>query len=301
MKSVTKVLSVLTLSFLLFVVSAFAQGDTTVAGWKKSLVVDLTTTQTAYSDSWTGGEAGSFNWVGNLNGKAEKQLKEWLDVQSRLKLSFGQTVTQNPDTKGWSKPRKSTDLIDWETIGLITVDAYVDPYVAFRLESQFLNASVDAKNRYLDPILLTESGGAARKVYQREDDEILLRLGLAVRQRINKVIVDTATLATDDSVRTDGGFQFNANANLTLSEKLSYTGQLTLYKAVIYSDKDELKGTPFEDDWKAIDVNWETIITASVSKIITVNLYTQLLYDKQISRRGRIKETLGLGFVFKLI
>ena len=31
------------------------------------------------------------------------------------------------------------------------------------------------------------------------------------------------------------------------------------------------------------------------------NLYTQLLYDKQVSRKGRIKETVGIGFVFKLI
>ncbi len=301
MKSVTKVLPVLTLALLLLVVSAFAEEDTTAAGWKKSLVIDLTTTQAAYSNSWVGGEAGSFNWVGNLNGKVEKQVLPWLDLQSRLKLSFGQTVTQDPDTKVWSKPRKSTDLIDWETIGLITVDAYVDPYAAFRIESQFLNASVEAKNRYLDPMLLTESGGIARKVYERNDDEVLLRLGLAVRERINKVITDTATLAIKDSVTTDGGLQFNANANLTFNKNLSYTGQLTLYKALLYSKKDEVKGTPFEDDWKAIDVNWETIISASVSKIITVNLYTQLLYDKQISRRGRIKETLGFGLVFKLI
>ncbi|MDH4156868.1 MAG: hypothetical protein OEW00_06290, partial [candidate division Zixibacteria bacterium] len=30
--------------------------------WKKSLQVDLTTTQTSYSNSWVGGEAGSVNW-----------------------------------------------------------------------------------------------------------------------------------------------------------------------------------------------------------------------------------------------
>ena len=62
-----------------------------------------------------------------------------------------------------------------------------------------------------------------------------------------------------------------------------------------------MKGTEFEDVWKAIDVNWENIISASLSKIITVNLYTQLLYDKEVSRKSRIKETLAIGFVFKML
>ncbi|MBU0982477.1 MAG: hypothetical protein KKA42_01305, partial [candidate division Zixibacteria bacterium] len=69
--------------------AAFSADDSTVTGWQKSLIADLTTTQTAYSDSWSGGEAGSFNWVGNVNGGAENQLAEWLDVKSTLRMSFG--------------------------------------------------------------------------------------------------------------------------------------------------------------------------------------------------------------------
>ena len=62
---------------LLAISTAAAQDDSVYAGWKKSLNVDLTTTQTGYSDSWTGGEAGSVNWVSNINGLASKQLKVW--------------------------------------------------------------------------------------------------------------------------------------------------------------------------------------------------------------------------------
>ncbi len=286
--------------------TAVQAGDTTITDWKKSLVVDFITTQTAYSDSWVGGEAGAVNWVSNLNGSAEKQLKDWFNFKSSLKLSFGQTMTQTTDTidqtRHWSKPQKSTDLIDWENVARFTLHKIVDPYAAVRLESQFLDASVEAKKRYLTPVKLTESAGISRLFYQRDKDEVISRLGLALRQiRKDDVIVDTLRLLTEDSTYTDGGFESVTDVSLTLNDKLRYTGKLTLYKALFFSEKDKVKGTPYEDDWKAIDVNWENIITASISKIVTVNLYTQLLYDKEVERQGRLKETVGIGFMFKMI
>ena len=280
---------------------ALANADSSHTGWKKSLIIDATTTQTSYSDSWVGGEAGSVNWVSNLNSSAEKQLKEWFDFRSTLKLSFGQTITQDAETKNWSKPRKSTDLIDWENVGRFTLHKFVDPYAAFRLETQFVDASVDAKKRFFSPLRLTESAGVARKFYERENDHVTSRLGLALRQTMKSVIIDSLALTVEDSTLTDGGLESVTDVVLALSEKLHYTGKLTVYKAFIFSEKDKGKGTPFEDDWKAIDVNWENIISASISKIITVNFYTQLLYDKEVSKKGRFKETLGIGFVFKMI
>ncbi len=285
---------------LLLPLSGMTQEEETT-GWKKSLMVDVTTTQTSYSDSWAGGEAGSVNWVSNLNGKAEKQLKPWFNFQSTLKLSFGQTITQDAETKNWSKPIKSTDLVDWENVGRITLLKFVDPYAAFRLESQFMDASVPAKKLYLTPIKLTESAGISRRFYEKEKDHFTSRLGLALRQ-ILKTNVDTsvAALTTVDSILTDGGIESVTDVNLTFGENLRYTGKLTLYRALFFSKSDDVKGTPYEDDWKAVDVNWENIISAAITKIITVNFYTQLLYDKEVSKKGRFKETLGIGFVIRM-
>jgi hypothetical protein len=269
--------------------------------WKKSLIIDFTTTQTSYSNSWVGGEAGSVNWVANLNGLAEKQMTEWMDFKATLKLSFGQTVTQNAEDKRWSRPQKSTDLIDWENVGRFTAGWFVDPYLAFRLQSQFLDASVKEKRRYFNPLKLTESAGLARKFYEKDNDFITTRFGLGIRQTIKTVIIDSVRLTTGDSTLVDGGLESVTDVKITINEKLAYTGKLTLYKALYYSEKNQVQGTPFENDWKAIDVNWENIISASLSKIITVNFYTQLLYDKEVSRRGRFKETLSIGFVFKML
>jgi hypothetical protein len=285
--------------------TSFVAADESKPVWEKSLMVDITTTQASYSDSWIGGEVGSINWVSNLNGSAKRQFRKWFNFKSTLKLSFGQTMTQTTDTidqtKHWSKPKKSTDLIDWENVGRFTLQKFVDPFAAFRLESQFLDASVEAKKRFFTPIKLTESAGFARRFYERDKDEVISRLGLALRQIIKNVIVDSVLLSTEDSTLIDGGIESVTDVTLTLNERLRYTGKLTLYKALIFSEKDEVKGTLYENDWKAIDVNWENIISASLSKIITVNLYTQLLYDKEVSRRSRIKETLAIGFVFKML
>ncbi len=303
MKTYNRVLSMLLAAMLILPMAASAdtaEKDSTIAGWNINLVIDVTTTQTAYSNSWVGGEVGSFNWVGNLNGSAEKSLAPWFDLLSTLRLSFGQTLTQ--DTAGvWSKPHKSTDLIDWENVGRFTLDKYVDPYVGFRLESQFLDARVPQKHRYFTPLTLTESGGISRMFYKKNDDQILSRVGLALRQTFKTVIIDSATFATTDSTLTDGGLEWVTDVRLTLKENLIYTSKLSMYKAFFFSQKDKIVEAPYADDWKAVDVNWENFVNASISKVIAVNLYTQFLYDKQISHRGRVKETLGLGLTFKLM
>ena len=300
MKKYNWILSLLVAAMLSFPTITLADVDSTIVGWRVNLVADLTTTQTAYSDSWVGGEVGSFNWVSNLNGNAERNFGPWFNFSSTLRLSFGQTISQDT-AKHWSKPRKSTDLIDWENLGRFLLDKYIDPYVGFRLESQFLDARVPEKPRYLTPLTLTESGGISRMFYKKEDDQVLSRVGLALRQTFKKVIIDSTTLATTDSTLTDGGMEWVTDARLTLRQNLIYTSKLSFYKAFFFSQKDKIKETPYADDWKAVDVNWENFVNASITKIITVNFYWQLLYDKQVSHKGRIKETLGLGFTFKLI
>ncbi|RKX19943.1 MAG: hypothetical protein DRP35_06895, partial [Candidatus Zixiibacteriota bacterium] len=233
-------LSATFLALLSFVPNIFAQEKTDTTGWKTPVIIDFTTTQTAYSDSWSGGEAGSVNWTSNLNAIAEKQMSQKFHFKSTLKMSFGQTITQD-STKEWSDPKKSTDLIDWENVGRFTLNTFVDPYTAFRVETQFYDGSVIAKKRYLSPILTTESVGFAKKVYNKNDKEIITRLGFALRQLKKTVILDSLLLTTTDSTLTDGGLESVSDATFKFNKKLSYTGKLTLYKAFFFSKSDEVK------------------------------------------------------------
>jgi len=84
-------------------------------------------------------------------------------------------------------------------------------------------------------------------------------------------------------------------------ERITFTSKLSLFQALFYSEADKLKGQVNEDYWKSLDVNWENTFTASISKFLMVNLYVQLLYDREIARGGRFKQTLSLGLTYKLI
>ena len=267
--------------------------------WDVSLALDLTATQTSYSSSWVGGETGSFTWVSNINSSAEKQISLKLNFKSTLKISYGQTMTQDKETKKWSEPSKSTDLIDLENVGRFTVGGAADPYLAFRLESQLVDASVDARKRYINPLRLTESVGFAKVLIEQERNKIISRLGFALRQIISRDIVDSVLYTTETNTSTDGGLESVTDVSWSFNEKLTYSGKLTLYKALFFSEKDAVAGTQFENDWRTIDINWENIVTASISRVIAVNFYAQFLYDKQVSLRGRFKQTLGIGFAFK--
>ena len=268
--------------------------------WEKTLDLGFNLTQNTYSDSWAGGEAGNLSWVARADGTFKKQLSPAVNFKSTLKFAFGQSHTQDAETKNWAKPEKSTDKIDIENLFRLTYGWSVDPYVAVRFESQFLDASVEGINRYFNPMLWTESTGISHVMYKTETDELLTRLGIAFRQNVMSVIVDTVADERDWETATDGGIESVTDFTYTISESLNYIGKLSLYKALIYSDKDLFEGTPMEDDWKAVDVNFENTFSASVAKYISVSLYMQLLYDKQIDKKGRFKETLAMGLTYKL-
>lgn len=197
--------------------------------WERALDLNLTLTQNSYSDSWVGGEAGSVNWMANSNFKGTKQLCSKFNWSNTLKLAFGQTHQQEQETKHWRKPFKSTDLIDGETLGRFTLNAFVDPYLAFRVISQFMDASVPEVKRYISPITLSESGGVSKLLYKSEQTEFLSRLGFGLRQKITKEIVDTLNEKTKTHTTNDGGFESVTDFKTSLSGgKISYSTKLTL-------------------------------------------------------------------------
>jgi hypothetical protein len=268
--------------------------------WSKSMDLNFTMTENSYSDSWTGGEAGNVSWVSNANGIFEKQISPIFKFKNTTKLAFGQTHVQDKTTKQWAKPAKSTDLIDIENLGLFTLNTFIDPYAALRLETEFYDGSVSSIRRYFSPAKITESAGGARVLYKADKNELLTRLGFAVRQIITSEVSDT--LAKDTKTRTtnDGGIESVTDFKYILSKNLDFTSKLSLYKALFYSKANEFKGTARANYWKMVDISWENNISASVAKFVTVSLYMQLLYDKEISLKGRFKQTLALGLTYKM-
>ena len=270
--------------------------------WKLSVDANLTFTQNNYSDNWAGGEAGAISWAFNSNSLAEKQLSSKLFNKNTLKLLFGQTHNQDAESNRWSKPVKSTDLVDFESVMRFTLGAWVDPYVGARIETQFYDAGDITNKRYLNPATFTESAGIARVFIKEEKREWNARLGAGIRQHVNRDVYDPVADTKETFTSTDGGLVFDSEFKTSMSgDKIGFSSKLTVYKALAYSKKDDFAGTEREDYWKAPDVNWENIFTASITKYLMVNLYIQLLYDKEIDLGGRFKETMALGLTYKFI
>jgi hypothetical protein len=265
-----------------------------------SVDANLTLTENAYSDNWTGGEAGAVSWAFSTNSLLEKQLSELLHSKSTLKMAFGQTYSQDGETKAWSPPAKSTDLIDLETILRVTLHGLVDPFVGGRFESQWFDGSDPDFNRYINPIRFTEGAGIARVFIEEESRNLISRLGFVLKQTFDR---DVAGLDGGRETVTSnyGGVEFVSDFTTPLAkEQITFTSRLSLFQSILYSKAEELEGVPEEDYWKSLDVDWESIVSANITNYLMVNFYMQLLYDKEIDFGARFKQTLSLGLTYKL-
>ena len=269
---------------------AVALADTTAVNpWKIQIETGLGITQAAYSDNWTGGEAGSIIWASAFRGKAEKQLSQSWHWGNELKLAFGQTHNQDKETKEWSKPQKSTDKVRYDGIVRLTRGWVVDPYGAATLESQFLDAS-GAQKLYFNPVDLTETAGVARDLIKVPDKRVLTtRFGAGFRQKLVHNVETT----------NDGGLEWVTDFALgSAKSKYSFLSKVTVFQA-LFNSKEYADNDPTKDYWQTTDLNWDNVLSANVTSILQVSLAWQLLYDKEIDLGGRFKETLTLGLAYK--
>lgn len=259
-------------------------------------------TQSAFSNNWAGGDQGSVVWTAILTGRLENQLSAKVNWWNQLKLAFGQTHKQtddpgDPDKRVWEKPEKSTDLVDYETIFRFTLGGAIDPFVAGRFESQFVDASDPlGRNLTLNPLKFKEGIGAARLIIDEEDRQLLTRLGFSLRQGIRRTFVnstDATDTGTTSHTETDGGIESVTDYNTKiLNDRVTWTSKLTLYQPLFYSGKTDLEDVT-EANLRAADldpdvadfttqfeVDFENIFSAQITKIISVNLYTRFVYDK---------------------
>ncbi len=270
--------------------------------WTKSADVSLNLNQNSYSDNWAGSEIGSISWAFNANLLAEKQLSAELHDKNTLKLAFGQTHSQFIDEvsgdKKWAKPDKTTDLIDFESLFRFTLGLAVDPFASVRWESQFMDERED-EVKSINPNIFTETFGVAKVFIKEENKELSTRFGAAFKQYFDSY--------ADDSTN-DGGLEFVGEFKTPLAKNVfNYNTKLTLYKALYFSESDAVEDTPFEDAWQAVRMDWEHILTAQLTTLLNMNLYFQLIYDETaVNVDGspldeiQFKETLGLGFTYKL-
>ena len=312
--------------------------------WKYGAVMGVNVAQSAFSDNWRGGDKGSLAWVAFTDITAERQFSLKFNLTNKLQAAFGQTAQQvndprDPRLKVWDRPQKSTDLLALESVGRFTLGGAVDPFVAFRGETQFVDESSPIGKIPFNPIVLKEMVGVARLLEKTETSEAITRLGLATRQIIAKSFTDPVTKEKERFMANDGGIDWQTDVTRpVLNKRVLYKGSLNVYKPLFYSKADNLElfdlradsaaaamGTthgPVADHWKSVEVNFINTFTAQITKALSVNLLVQWVYDKydaaanttpgqpfeviqaeidrNIRKSGQFKETLGLGISYRL-
>jgi hypothetical protein len=258
--------------------------------WEYSFDVKGTLSQCFYTDNWDGDEEANINWLVQGNMTANKQLVDWFRSKNSLKLKFGQIYDSELETVGWQEPRKSDDEIDFLSLGLLTFDGWVDPYVSLRAQTVFEGNG----KRIFDPARLSQGIGASKIFFEEPRLGLNTRLGLSVRELYNyndKTVAPTII---------DGGFESITQFSWVCPyDRTKFTSNLFLFQAIYNSEKDEFEDA-VADDWKQLDIEWTNEVSIQLYKYLSFNVYTQLLYDKEIDYTGRFKQTSGLSVTYKL-
>ncbi len=192
--------------------------------WKVDVSTGVVTTQTAYSDNWTGGEAGSINWVAFYTSMTKRQLtRNWYNQYDWKLVVRSNTHSGQRNDKYWQSPTKSEDKIRGDAILRLTKGWFADPYFALSVESQFLDASSPYNTRYVNPLELTESSGLARTIIEVPDKTLLTsRIGLGLRERFMRFddpADSTTSPGTLSETTVDGGAEWVTDLLLEFSRK----------------------------------------------------------------------------------
>jgi len=255
-------------------------------GWKKELVGNLNFTQTAF-DNWAQGGEDTLAWQLNINGKALKSMKKYKWDNSG-KISYGMAKIAGLES------RKSVDEVKLESVFTYLLGTYVNPYAAASAETQFTKGyeytdddKIEISN-ILDPAYFSQSAGVGYEPIE----EFKTRLGFAVKETVTRdhpvpYADDPETADEEEKIKVELGLESVTDYTKTLIGGILLTSKLELFS--------NLKGLD------EIDVKWDNIFTAKISKYIDVNLNIKLFYDRDISKKRQLKQAIALGLTYTFL
>ena len=240
-------------------------------GWQKEMAAGVNLTQTSF-DNWAQGGESTFAWQLNYAFKVVNNRKKTNWANSG-KVNYGMTRVGDETAK------KSIDEIKLESVLTYKIGSKLNPYISVTGESQAgpgydYGARPRVKiTNFMDPGYFRESAGFGFK----PNEIIATRAGVSLKQT---VVQETKIVASKNEV--------GAVSVTDLEWKISDTSQLTS-KLELFSN---LKG--FDE----IDVNWDNVLTAKISKYINLNFNIKLLYDKDVSAKRQLNQALAIGFSY---
>jgi hypothetical protein len=248
-------------------------------GWQKSIMGNLGFTQNAF-DNWTQGGENSWSWQLDISAKfIKKEVNyEWANSG---KLSYGNAKIGKED------PRKAADEISLESVYSYILNRSVNPYVSVTAKTQFTNGydytsvpKIEISN-FMDPGYFTEAIGFRYAL----STIVQTRLGAAAKQTVTDKYAER--YAKGDKFRTEYGAESVTDLNVKLGQNLIYTSKLELFSNFNRFDE--------------VDVNWDNLFTVKATKYINVTWNIRLYYDKDMSLKRQLKETLSIGLSYNFL
>lgn len=293
--------------------------------------------QSSYSRNWNGGDKGSLNWSIGLNSRHEKQVGERFNWRNTLKLAYGQNHQQQRDAQGglyWQRPDKSTDAIEFESLGALGSGTGWEPYFAVGFSSLFRDLSDGAgRSQHLNPLTFRESIGLSRRLINEEKRSFTVRAGLALVQSSRSFFSEPApsTTTISETAYTSAAEIVAEYRSPLLDGRVDWESKLTVDRPLTWSGKSTFEDgftstVPMPDDIAdystAFDLDWENSFSANITKVISVKLFTRWVYDKYdnsvkpvldgdgvlanegdvlaaVRRAGQFKQSLALGLGYK--
>lgn len=274
------------ITLLLFLIASVLSQDTTAIDttWQKEAIGSLSFSQ-AHFDNWAqGGEnmiAHQFDLSGKLTYNQEKYV--WTNTG---KIAFGNSKIGETETK------KTIDEIRIESILTYFIGFAANPYLALKGETQLAPGYIygeDANMQvsgFLDPGYFTQSLG----LKYSPTEVMSIRFGAAVKETITKDFpepyADDPETEEVEAIKVEPGME----AVLAFSKKISKN-------TLINSTLDLFNNfTGFD----ATDVRWDTDITILITKYINIKLNVKLFYDKDISTKRQLNQSLLVGISYTL-
>jgi len=265
--------------------AAKAGSDTThPQGWSHTASTGINLTQVSFKD-WVAGGSNALAYTLWLHGEStlngDKAL--WMNA---YRFAFGQARLADQGL------RQTDDEIYFESLLIYKLGAYVNPYVAATLRSQFAPGYTYTAtertevSKFFDPGYLTQSAGVA----YRPVPEFTTRLGLGLREVVTSQFTQYARDPSTNvikKVRVNGGLESVNDLNMVVAENIGLVARLELFAPLNSLDK--------------IIVRNDYILSAKANKYITTNLTFNLINDVNISPRTQMKQALALGVVFSLL
>ena len=271
------------LIILVFSTSAISQEtkkDLPEYGWKNQGIANLNFTQNTF-DNWSQGAEDSWSWQLDINAKFENNQEKY-NWTNTLKISYGKAKVGDASSK------KAADELKFESAYIRKMTPLINPYVAGTALTQFTDGydyNKDPKVKvsgFLDPGYFTQGIGIAIS----PNEQFKTRIGAAIKETITSSDTAAIIFADGEDMRVEYGAESITDINYKFNEILLFTSKLELFSNLNRIDE--------------IDVSWDNLFSAKVSKYITASLNIKLFYDKDIFKKRQLKQTLAVGLSYTL-